>query len=437
MDQAAQKRAYRLKKRIDMGEAAYKAQETAARNARTQRAMARIYRPAPAPVPVLITPAPAPVITRPVITPPERPPRRSTKEIMAIMNKKAPPVPERKRQEPEKLTSENVNDNEMISFKDVKTIITKTIKKTERLFQERINDLNDEISILREKANEEGKTDYQLSVIKEKQYYIWRTLKEMYNIGKYELEEVLSLINDELSIARRESSKKEGRNRVSKWNEERVIEEEPPTTPPSSPKMKVIRTIKNTPATQIANIEEPTPPERPPRRSTEEIMAIMNNLNKPETQIANIEQKPYPKMKRYSDEPPQMSGNPISRDHPLLAFVKPPWEDNKPMWVEPVNINIKKDVKETTLKNYMYKINSFHKKHYTGDPKNFISWVYDTSLIENINKTYDTPEQKRSLMTAILSVLSRDPEMSTHKEILEWYRTVQNIYQQQINEKKN
>ena len=417
MDQAAQKRASRLKKRNAMGEAAYKAQETAARNARKIRAAARAQPlPLPAPVPV-ITPAPVLITPAPVITPPERPPRRSTKEIMAIMNNlnkpeipsnKAPPIPERPAKE--------------------KTNINTTIEYVIDKIRSLINIIDDRMKNRPDNESDQPYED-QIDILRE-------TLKSIYKIKIKPIEE--------------------------------------PTSPPS-PTMKVIRTIKKTPATQIANIEEnqpirknrqhnwPTwklneetkefelktnikkdvkeqipvfgePPERPPRRSTEEIMAIMNNLNKPATQKANIEDLQIP---GFGEPPVPVLTGPISRNHPSSAWCKPPWEDNKPMWVEPVNINIKKDVKETTLKNYMYKINAFHKKHYTGDPKNFISWVYDTSLIENIDKTYDTPEQKRSLMTAILSVLSRDPEMSTHTELLDWYRTTQNIYQQHINEKKN
>ena len=66
-----------------------------------------------------------------------------------------------------------------------------------------------------------------------------------------------------------------------------------------------------------------------------------------------------------------------------------------------------------------------------------MSWVYDPEIINNINKTYSTPEQMRSLVTAILSLLSRDPIMSKHTEIIEWYRNLQNMLQVEINEKKN
>ena len=140
---------------------------------------------------------------------------------------------------------------------------------------------------------------------------------------------------------------------------------------------------------------------------------------------------PYPKMMGYSDEPPQMTNNKkLSLDHPILSMIK---EDEK----QQLKIAIKDDIKEETLKNYMYKINPFHRLYYKGDPKDFMSWVYDPEIINNINKTYSTPEQMRSLVTAILSLLSRDPIMSKHTEIIEWYRNLQNMLQVEINEKKN
>jgi hypothetical protein len=364
MDQAAIKRAERARKRTAMGDAAYKAQETAARNDRKRRAQERAI---PAPVPV--------------ITPPERKPRRSTKEIMALIKDKAPPVPERKTKEPpepERLTSENVNDNEMIRFKDVKEIIKEHIEKSRKSYKQRINDLDDEFERLAMSANTGEKTEYQIGLIKEKQVFIWRTKKEMYNYGAFELEDTLHTIEKDVSETRIEKLTTERRERANKQSEERRQRD--------------------------IELKERHGPER---------HLYVEKYKKIDENNGAIY---YSSEEEDDDEKNKMGGGELSTK---------------------VKIGIKKDIKETTIKNYMYKINAFHKLYYKGDVKDFLSWVYDGSLIENINKSYDKPEQKRSLMTAILSILSRDREMSTHTELLDWYRTAQNIYQQQINEKKN